>query len=110
VGVSLLTDNAPRRIWIQISDDPDHHDEPWPESMGEVTWCDESVMCCEVEYVRADLANEYPQVTIPGLQPISNAAGSMLELARREGWNAAIEAVKRLNPDAELIDADDAQT
>lgn len=50
-----LQRTAPERIRLQISDDLDHKDEPFPYG-EEVTWCQDSVMSCEVEYVRADLA------------------------------------------------------
>jgi hypothetical protein len=50
-----LQRTAPERIWLQISDDADHKDEPFPYG-EEVTWCQDSVTSCQVEYVRADLA------------------------------------------------------
>jgi len=49
---------APERIWLQISDDTDHFDEPFPRGPeADVTWCEDIGSAeCEVEYVRADLA------------------------------------------------------
>lgn len=50
-----VTRTAPERIWLQVSDDEAHKDEPFPDaSTEEITWCTASVTECEVEYVRAD--------------------------------------------------------
>jgi hypothetical protein len=55
VRKAVLT--APERIWLQISEDEDHYNESFPHHVGEeITWCQDSVLACEVEYVRADLA------------------------------------------------------
>jgi hypothetical protein len=56
--LSPLHATAPRKIYLQISDDPDHSSEPFPENWrdGDITWCAESVQACEVAYVRADIA------------------------------------------------------
>lgn len=53
---------APERIWLQVSDDAAARDEPFPASVhgDEVTWCQHSVLDCEVEYVRADIAAHSP--------------------------------------------------
>lgn len=52
---------APARIYLQVSDDRDHESEPFPDAHGdEVTWCADSVLACEVEYIRADLAPASP--------------------------------------------------
>lgn len=60
--VPVVVKTAPERIWLQVSDDRDHDSEPFPDSRGdEVTWCANSVLNCEVEYVRADLATAPPQ-------------------------------------------------
>lgn len=45
---------APKRIWLQVSDDRADMDEPFPGDGA--TWCADSVVDAEVEYVRADLA------------------------------------------------------
>ena len=50
-----VTKTAPERIWLQVSDDAAHCREPFPGN-DEATWCSQSVLACEVEYVRADLA------------------------------------------------------
>jgi len=51
---------APERIWLQIGDESDYLNEPFPHSAGEeITWCQDSVVAAEVAYVRADLADNY---------------------------------------------------
>jgi len=50
-----VTHTAPARIWLQVSDDPSHSREPFPATSADLTWCADSVLACEVEYVRADL-------------------------------------------------------
>ena len=47
--------SAPERIWLQVSDDGYGMDESFPTTDEGVTWCRDSVVACEVEYVRADL-------------------------------------------------------
>ena len=48
---------APKKIWLQVSEDKNDRREPFPPIPdGELTWCHESVCACEVAYVRADLA------------------------------------------------------
>lgn len=46
---------APKRIWLQVGDQSHYHSEPFPSDTSEVTWCADSVVACEVPYVRADL-------------------------------------------------------
>ena len=46
---------APRRIWLQVSEDEWDKNEPFPSPSPDITWCHNSVMDCEVEYIRADL-------------------------------------------------------
>lgn len=46
---------APERIWLQVGDQSHYHSEPFPEHHDEVSWCADSVVSCEVPYVRADL-------------------------------------------------------
>ena len=54
---------APERIYLQISDDESHYGQPFPgEYAGAVTWCGESVLLCEVPYVRADIVATFPSV------------------------------------------------
>lgn len=58
--VSEMVRTAPERIWLQVSDDESHANEPFPVG-HESTWCADSVMASEVEYVRADLAGVQAQ-------------------------------------------------
>lgn len=53
------TKTAPERIYLQVSEDANDADRPFPKQ--DVTWCEDSVVDCEVEYVRADLATQHPQ-------------------------------------------------
>ncbi len=47
---------APTRIWLQVSDDVNDMREPFPALIHDgITWCQDSCIACEVEYVRADL-------------------------------------------------------
>lgn len=46
---------APERIWLQVSDQEYDKDVDFPID-SEVTWCQDSVVETEVEYVRKDLA------------------------------------------------------
>lgn len=50
-----VTRTAPERIWLQVGDQLHYHSEPFPSDTSEVSWCANSVMACEVPYVRADL-------------------------------------------------------
>lgn len=56
-----VTRTAPKRIWLQVSDDFGDHNEPFPtrDELGnrEVTWCADSVGGTKIEYLRADLAH-----------------------------------------------------
>ena len=45
--MSKLTETAPEHIFLQVSD--------LQRGGAGVTLCDESMVCCEVEYVRADI-------------------------------------------------------
>jgi len=88
VAVTEVVRTAPTRIGLQISDDLEHKDEPFPLH-GEVTWCQDSVMCVEVEYVRADLANpprrEWRGLTQDEVEAIWKTA---------YGWNEFIRAIE----------------
>lgn len=46
---------APERIWLQVSDQEYDKDVDFPID-SEVTWCQDSVLDCEVAYIRDDLA------------------------------------------------------
>lgn len=56
VSVTETIRTAPERIWLQVGDQSHYHSEPFPSDTSEVSWCVDSVMACEVPYVRADLA------------------------------------------------------
>lgn len=91
VQVPLCVRTAPERIWLQISDDKDHLHEAFPRRFGaEVTWCEDSAMDCEVEYVRADLAaapqppaqaDQADCIRVDALRALSYGAGLTA------GWN-----------------------
>lgn len=53
--MSKLTETAPERIWLQISDDEDDLNYPYPLHHEDVTWYIDSVVAAEVGYVRDDL-------------------------------------------------------
>ena len=55
VTVTETIRTAPERIWLQVGDQLHYHSEPFPSDTSEVSWCANSVMACEVPYVRADL-------------------------------------------------------
>lgn len=61
VAVTETIRTAPERIWLQVGDQSHYHSEPFPEHHDEVTWCADSVVACEVPYVRADLAGKVPE-------------------------------------------------
>lgn len=63
---------APPRIWLQVSDDVADLDEPFPAGAEGVTWEQDSVLTCEVPYVRADLAG--PQ---QAAEPVARAAEAL---------------------------------
>lgn len=52
-----VTKTAPRRIFLQVSDDACDRKESFPEPGPDLTWCRSSCVACEVEYVRADLVS-----------------------------------------------------
>lgn len=60
VTVTETIRTAPERIWLQVGDQEHYHSEPFPSDTSEVSWCADSVMACEVPYVRADLASQVP--------------------------------------------------
>ncbi|QHC08937.1 hypothetical protein GRF56_16800 [Aeromonas veronii] len=71
VAVTETIRTAPGRIWLQVGDQSHYHSDPFPEHHDEVSWCADSVVACEVPYVRADLAaaplnGEKLTVTISG--------------------------------------------
>ena len=58
VTVTETIRTAPERIWLQVGDQEHYHSEPFPRDTSEVSWCADSVVGCEVPYVRADLAGQ----------------------------------------------------
>ncbi|WP_461606564.1 hypothetical protein [Aeromonas rivipollensis] len=58
VTVTETIRTAPERIWLQVGDQSHYHSEPFPSNTSEVSWCADSVMACEVTYVRADLVGQ----------------------------------------------------
>ena len=60
VAVTETIRTAPERIWLQVGDQSHYHSEPFPSDTSEVSWCADSVIACEVPYVRADLACQAP--------------------------------------------------
>lgn len=61
VAVTETIRTALERIWLQVGDQSSDGDYPFPEHHDEVTWCSDSVVSCEVPYVRADLADKVPE-------------------------------------------------
>ncbi|WP_279475311.1 ASCH/PUA domain-containing protein [Aeromonas veronii] len=61
VTETILT--APAHIWLQVGDQKEDSDYPFPEFHDEVSWCADSVVACEVPYVRADLVGN-PECTV----------------------------------------------
>ena len=55
VTVTETIRTAPERIWLQVGDQEHYHSEQFPSDTSEVSWCADSVIACEVPYVRADL-------------------------------------------------------
>ncbi|MEA9440033.1 hypothetical protein VCX45_04850 [Aeromonas caviae] len=58
VTVTETIRTAPERIWLQVGDQSHYHSEPFPSDTSDVSWCADSVMTCEVPYVRADLVGQ----------------------------------------------------
>ena len=70
--MNKVTETAPERIWIQISDETEHCDEPFPTPNEDMTWCQDSVLACEVEYVRAGGFDEWWHKIGSGIIPLPN--------------------------------------
>lgn len=57
-GVPVAVQTAPGQIWLQIGDDAELMNEPFPHDCGEeLTWCQDSVLAAEVRYIRDDLVS-----------------------------------------------------
>lgn len=65
VTVTETIRTAPERIWLQVGDQEHYHSEPFPNDTSEVSWCADSVVGCEVPYVRADLVGQVPAPAVP---------------------------------------------
>lgn len=61
VTITETIRTAPERIWLQVGDQASDGDYQFPEHHDEVSWCADSVVACEVPYVRADLADKVPE-------------------------------------------------
>ncbi len=90
--LTLTQATAPRRIWLQVSDDPDDSAEEFPRGNADsVTWCQTSAPgWCEVSYIRADLAcppqaqpapQAVPAPAVSGWMPIESAPKARKVLA-----------------------------
>ncbi|WP_429058940.1 ASCH/PUA domain-containing protein [Aeromonas jandaei] len=78
VAVTETIRTAPERIWLQVGDQAGDGDYQFPEHHDEVTWCADSVVACEVPYVRADLVGKQPDPWLP------------IETAPRDGRKALV--------------------
>lgn len=59
-AVTELVRTSPEQIYLQISDDESDHEEAFPADHGdEITWCADSVLDCEVKYIRSDLVTRH---------------------------------------------------
>jgi len=55
---NILTETAPKVIYLQVSDEVEDYDQEFPYVQEYITWCSESVLNCEVKYIRVDLVGE----------------------------------------------------
>ena len=53
--VSPLVGTAPERIYLQVSNDSEAVQQPFPADHGDITWSTQAEFVGDVEYVRADL-------------------------------------------------------
>lgn len=80
VTVTETIRTAPARIWLQVGDQSHYHSEPFPEHHDEVTWCADSVVACEVPYVRADLVGNIPAPVGGEMRTVTVSGKGLLEL------------------------------
>lgn len=100
--IDEVTRTAPERIWLQISDDADHCAEPFPTGpKAEVTWCEDSVLACQVAYVRADLYDARPASAAPP-EP-SNKAWMMPDGSMVPAPNDAITGHRMPEPSVDAL-------
>lgn len=80
VTVTETIRTAPDRIWLQVGDQGHYHSEPFPSDTLGVSWCAESVVACEVPYVRADLVGQVPAPVSGEKRTITINGKGLLEL------------------------------
>lgn len=105
--MSILTDTAPRRIYLCVSDDEEHNNEPYPERYPEdeaITWSTDRPVACTVAYVREDLADQLRAECdearadaaryrwLRDRHEYNAAAANIVQEVSGEGWDAAIDA------------------
>ena len=95
-----LQATAPRKIWLQISDDADHHAEPFPRE-AEITWCEDSVTACQVGYVREDLAQPATMSTTEALRRIK----ALVVGDARPNWPVDMQCTATRGVIADICDA-----
>jgi len=54
---NVLIKTSPEIIYLQVSEDKEHFNEPFPHGEENITWCADSVLDCEIKYIRADFAD-----------------------------------------------------
>ena len=72
-----MTRTAPERIYLQVADGGED-DEPFPTSHEDVSWCEDSCVENEVEYVRADLSAEPAEPMKVDVQAVREVIESLL--------------------------------
>lgn len=88
----LLVLTAPERVWLQVSDDADHYREAWDHASAEsATWCADSVLECEVPYVRADIAAGLAPFTAPRALDLVDALQRIAAEQSAESGTAAAD-------------------
>ena len=91
-GVPEVVRTAPARIYLQVSDEEHDRDEPFPEPSMDMTWCADSVLACEVKYIRSDLVVApllAAQPATSGLNPLTADLVSRFARALSEKLAAA---------------------
>lgn len=94
IDVPVVVRTAPVRIWLQIADDAYSATEAFPcDALDQITWCADSVMDTEVEYVRADLVAELIEaargcIEATSLRGSPRRARILAALARVQGGDA----------------------
>lgn len=88
--VCEMVRTAPDRIWLQVGDESEYRDEPFPPDWhtAEITWCADSVVAAEVPYIRADLACASPAAPVV---PASDEARRQTDIAIGSWLSAALD-------------------